>query len=62
VDPRPGDVLRLMADSSAASRTLGFAPTVALADGIADLVSRFRAMPPAQLTQLASRLVVKNWQ
>ena len=62
VDPRPGDVLRLMADASDARRTLKFSPAVALAEGIADLVRRFSTMPPEALRQLASRVVVRNWQ
>jgi UDP-glucose 4-epimerase len=62
VEPRPGDVLRLLADSSQARRVLDYAPTVSLADGIADLIARFSAMPEAHLSELASHLVVKNWQ
>lgn len=62
LEPRPGDVLRLMADSSEASRTLKCAPAISLADGIADLVKRFSAMPAQRLRDLASRLVVRNWQ
>ena len=34
VEPRPGDVLRLLADSSKAKRLLGFQPSVALRDGL----------------------------
>jgi UDP-glucose 4-epimerase len=62
VESRPGDVLRLMADSSEAARLLKFSPAVSLADGIADLVSRFSAIPASQLAQLASQLTVRNWQ
>lgn len=62
VEPRPGDVLRLLADSSEAERALGFRPAVPTANGIADLVARFRAIPLAQAEQLASGMRVKNWE
>ena len=62
VESRPGDVLRLMADSSEAERALGFRPAVAAEAGIADLVARFRAIPLAQAERLASRMSVKNWE
>jgi UDP-glucose 4-epimerase len=62
VEPRPGDVLRLLADSTEAERALGFRPAVSLRDGVADLVARFRAMPAARLEELASHMVLKNWQ
>jgi UDP-glucose 4-epimerase len=62
IEPRPGDVLRLVADSTAAARVLGFRPAIALADGVADLIARFRALPPATLAELAARIVVRNWQ
>jgi hypothetical protein len=41
---------------------LGFRPAIALADGVADLIARFRALPPAALAELAARIVVRNWQ
>ena len=62
VDPRPGDVLRLMADSTEASRALGFRPAVTLEDGVADLVKRFSVLPANRLEELASGMVVKNWE
>jgi UDP-glucose 4-epimerase len=62
IEPRPGDVLRLVADATQAARVLDFHPAIALDDGIADLVSRFRALPPATLAEWARRIVVKNWQ
>jgi UDP-glucose 4-epimerase len=62
IEPRPGDVRRLLADSSEAERTLGFRPTVRLADGVADMVTRFRAMPAARLEQLAAGMAVRNWE
>jgi hypothetical protein len=51
-----------MADSSQARRLLDYVPAVPLSDGIADLVARFSALPEAHLSELASRVVVKNWQ
>lgn len=36
-DPRPGDVLRLIADSSVAREVLGFSPSVPLEDGLRQL-------------------------
>lgn len=62
VEPRPGDVLRLLADSSAAEEALAFHPAVPPAAGIADLVARFRAIPSARLEQMASAIRVKNWE
>lgn len=38
-EPRPGDVLELLADSTLAADTVGFAPQVAFADGIADVLA-----------------------
>lgn len=62
VDPRPGDVLRLLADSAEAERVLAFRQSISLADGIADLVERFRAIPARQLEELVSRMALKNWE
>jgi len=61
-EPRPGDVLRLLADSTEAERALGFRPAVSLRDGVADLVARFRALPAGRLEAVASHMVLKNWQ
>jgi UDP-glucose 4-epimerase len=62
VEPRPGDVRRLMADSTRAERLLKYSPTVAMSDGIGDLVRRFGTMTAPELTAHASRFVTKNWQ
>ena len=62
IEPRPGDVLRLVADSTAAAHVLGFRPAIALEDGVADLIARFRALPAATLAGLSARIVVKNWE
>lgn len=59
-DSRPGDVLRLYADSTAARELLGFKPEVSLADGLARLYDWYRnsGHSPAQL--LADERV-RNW-
>lgn len=62
VEPRPGDVLRLVADSTEAARALGFRPAVRLEDGVADLVKRFSVLPVSRLEELASGMIVKNWE
>lgn len=62
IEPRPGDVLRLMADSSAAVRAFNYAPSVSLSVGIADLVRRFQTLSHERLQELAGRVIVKNWQ
>ena len=51
--PRPGDVLRLCGDASRAQALLGFAPSIPLADGLAQLIEWYRAQAqsPAQLLQ-----------
>lgn len=49
LESRPGDVLRLCADGTAMARLTGFAPAVALADGIADLVEWFRGRSTADM-------------
>lgn len=62
VEARPGDVLRLLADSREAERVLLFRPAVAAETGIADLVARFRTIPLARAEQLAAGMRVKNWE
>jgi UDP-glucose 4-epimerase len=60
-EPRPGDVLRLCADTALASDLLGYAPTVALADGLERLMSWYRAqgVAPAELLREER---VRNWE
>jgi UDP-glucose 4-epimerase len=61
VEPRPGDVLRLLADSSKARKLLGFIPTVSLRDGLAllhDWYTRSGKSPE----ELLEQEVVRNWQ
>jgi UDP-glucose 4-epimerase len=62
VEPRPGDVLRLVADSSRAARALGHRSTVSLEAGIRDLIERTRALGAERLTEFAASQRVKNWE
>jgi UDP-glucose 4-epimerase len=58
--PRPGDVLRLCADTRKAQRLLEFAPRVPLREGIQRLANWYRdlARSPEELLQ---QEVVRNW-
>jgi UDP-glucose 4-epimerase len=58
--PRPGDVLRLCADTSHARGTLGYAPRVSLTDGLQRLFAWYREHP-ATPEQLLEQEVVHNW-
>jgi len=60
-DPRPGDVLRLCADSSRAWRLIGLAPTESLEDGLHRLKRWYlsREQPPEVLLQ---QEVERNWE
>jgi UDP-glucose 4-epimerase len=62
VDPRPGDVLRLVADSSRAASVLGHRSTVDLSAGIGDLVERTRRLGRERLDALAGAMRVRNWE
>ena len=62
VEPRPGDVLRLVADSSRAARSLSHRSTVDLDAGIADLVERMRGLGAERLAGLAAAMRVRNWE
>ena len=59
--PRPGDVLRLCADSSLASQMLGYAPQITLADGLSRLRDWYAACDVAVDEMLADELV-HNWK
>jgi len=59
---RPGDVLRLVADSSRAARVLGHRSSVSLEAGVADLVERTRRLGGERLTALAAAMRVRNWE
>jgi UDP-glucose 4-epimerase len=58
--PRPGDVLRLYADMSHARQTIGYAPTIALEDGLSRLLAWYREQG-ASPEQLLEQEVVHNW-
>ena len=60
-DPRPGDVLRLLADSSKAKKLLQFQPTVSLLDGISRLRDWY-ANQGKTPEELLEREVVRNWE
>jgi UDP-glucose 4-epimerase len=58
--PRPGDVLRLCADTSRAVSLLGYRANVTLRDGLQRLLSWYRTqgVPAAELLE---REIVRNW-
>ena len=58
---RPGDVLRLFADTTKAQRLTGFKPTVTLREGLEKLLAWYLAQgkTPEQLLQSE---IVKNWE
>jgi UDP-glucose 4-epimerase len=61
VEPRPGDVLRLLADSSKAKKLLGFQPSVALRDGLARLRDWYQSQGKSP-EELLEQEVVRNWE
>ena len=61
VESRPGDVLRLLADSSKASKLLDFEPTVSLKDGLTRLRDWYTSQGRSPLEFLENR-VVRNWK
>lgn len=61
IEPRPGDVLRLFADSSKAQRLLDHHPTISLQAGLADLATRLRALGDVRLRELDAGIVIRNW-
>ena len=61
VEPRPGDVLRLLADSSKAKQLLNFEPTLALRDGIARLRDWYTSQGKSP-EELLENEVVRNWE
>lgn len=62
VEPRPGDVLRLVADSSRAARALGHRSSVSLEAGVRDLAERMRQLGAGRLAELAAAMRVRNWE
>jgi UDP-glucose 4-epimerase len=59
--PRPGDVLRLYADSTRARQLLGFATTVKLRDGLTRLKDWYDSLD-AKPERLLEDEVIHNWQ
>ena len=61
VEPRPGDLLRLLADSSKARKLLGYQPAVALRDGLTRLYEWYirQGKSPEELLQ---QEIVRNWE
>ena len=58
---RPGDVRRLLADSSRARRVLGFAPRVSFKEGLRRMVAWYRDLEIAP-EALLEHEVVRNWE
>ena len=61
VEARPGDVLRLLADSSKARKLLQFAPSIALSEDIARLRDWYMSQPKSP-EELLENEVVRNWE
>lgn len=61
IEPRPGDVLRLFADSSKSAHKLAHKSSVSLKDGLKDLAERLRALGPEALQKMDEAIVVRNW-
>jgi UDP-glucose 4-epimerase len=61
VEPRPGDVLRLLADSSKARNQLNFVPSVSLSEGIARLRDWYLSQEKSP-EELLEQEVVRNWE
>lgn len=59
--PRPGDVARLIADSTEATRVLGHRPRIALADGLTDLAGRMQSLEAPEIAALAGAVAARNW-
>ena len=60
-EPRPGDVVRLLSDSSRASELLRFKPTVALWDGLIHLRDWY-AKHPKSAEELLEQEIERNWE
>ncbi|MCA9912926.1 MAG: GDP-mannose 4,6-dehydratase, partial [Anaerolineae bacterium] len=59
--PRPGDVLRLYADSSRAGELVGFEPQVSLAEGLQRLKTWYEGQGTSPEDLLQSE-TVRNWE
>jgi UDP-glucose 4-epimerase len=60
-DPRPGDVPRLMADSSKARKLLQFQPTVSLRDGLVRIRDWYASQTKSP-EELLEQEVLRNWE
>jgi UDP-glucose 4-epimerase len=60
VDPRPGDVLRLFADSLKANKTVGFEPQISLEEGLRNL-KEWYLQQGIQPKKLLEQEEVHNW-
>jgi len=60
LEPRPGDVRRLLVDSTLMNALTGFAPRTAFKDGVAELVEWFRSSPTSP-EEMLSRIEDTNW-
>jgi UDP-glucose 4-epimerase len=60
-DPRPGDVPRLMADSSKARKLFQFKPTVPLRDGLARIRDWYASQGKSP-EELLEQEVLRNWE
>ena len=60
-DPRPGDVPRLMADSSKARKLFQFQPRVGLRDGLAQIRDWYASQDKSP-EQLLEEEVLRNWE
>jgi len=61
MEPRPGDVMRLLADSSKAERLLKFEPTVSLREGITRLRDWYKTLTKTP-EELLEQEIVRNWE
>ena len=61
IEPRPGDVLRLFADISAARRLCGYQPVVSMREGLSSLKEWYLAQNKTPEELLESE-IVQNWQ
>jgi len=58
---RPGDVLRLYADTTKARKLAGFAPTIPLREGLGRLLEHYKSLGQSPKELLRDE-VVKNWE
>jgi UDP-glucose 4-epimerase len=59
-DPRPGDVYRLIADTSRARALLGFEPRVSMSEGLQRLLQWYRDQHKSP-EELLEQEIVRNW-